>query len=889
MYNWFVKYRDENGLNLLNPKKVKQGFYWYNSSQIEDSTKAYIEKISVLPLSNYGITSLASSVNIIDSYSFYDSDGVFISQSGTSQNTSSIAVPDGAYFVTLNITSQQSGVNPNDFSFSLNSANFEPFFVSRKISPVYNKASRSYSKESGKEFYREQLQGNIKLIREDYDYVNNLSIEQKILIEIQDTTGGLDDFQGEFYKTDCKWDQDNRVVEIKIETSDNYVNLLAGLDKTYNLLDLDIFSQEISYDARPIYQFYIPGDSTITNTWGGLVSTKEIQIDPLFSDSDIESYDFELLKTLYYIPRSDILAPNVAGTYGGNVSVSPSVTWAARLESSDASDNEEYFVEETDSPFPGQTRFELFKIVNSNKIGLYASASISGSISNSFDWFELGYVGINGQGGSFIFLRKKIFARTLHNSKTPSYLLEQNPSFDFSFIKDRLEDDIYEQNNNYKYVSAGFVEASGVIIKGSTRSKKTRTIYGVVPDVFSNEGEAYTRPTQYRKYNDATGQFEVDQLVFDPVNQVTWGEMSIWAGSVIEPPESGQTHPSIGATYRNQIKLRDSYSVFEVINALLLKIDSDVVFRETSYHSEFLFSALNPLGFFSCSLPTSTFFFFDRVDNFDLYITPKSNVVSANYDQPAKTAEITLSQVFSMLESMYQLHWHLEGRDLRIEHVSWYRNGGSYTGKVIGSDITSLLQRKNNKFWGFNTNNYSFDKVTMPERLEFGFADDCSEAFTGEAIEILSPFVSKGNIDDKTVQGFTNDIDYILANSNDISKSGFVCFACDPATKKAIWKVQNIGLKNVFSQNAFSGFPFSHSNFYIYDLPANNVVINGIEKNIASTNVSRYKKQEVSYPVQSNINPYELIKTNLGDGIVDKYEINLESRIVKATIKHDTE
>ena len=75
-------------------------------------------------------------------------------------------------------------------------------------------------------------------------------------------------------------------------------------------------------------------------------------------------------------------------------------------------------------------------------------------------------------------------------------------------------------------------------------------------------------------------------------------------------------------------------------------------------------------------------------------------------------------------------------------------------------------------------------------------------------------------------------------------------------------------------------------NFYVYDLPAKKVIINGIERFVET---DRKRKQTFSFPVYGDFDPMKLVNTHLGLGQIDKISLNLHSRSAKTTLKYDTE
>jgi hypothetical protein len=141
------------------------------------------------------------------------------------------------------------------------------------------------------------------------------------------------------------------------------------------------------------------------------------------------------------------------------------------------------------------------------------------------------------------------------------------------------------------------------------------------------------------------------------------------------------------------------------------------------------------------------------------------------------------------------------------------------------------------------------------------------------------------------VNGITTDIDFVMGNPQEISKDGFclICTVTVDGIKRVPYISTDLGYnQKIISQNGFLSWTYLQPKFHVYDLPGDRAIINGDEVTLYN-NITRQKKQEVTYPAQLQINPYNLVRTNLGDGVVEELKIDMSSRIVKGTIKHDNE
>lgn len=75
-------------------------------------------------------------------------------------------------------------------------------------------------------------------------------------------------------KTDCTFNDDDKTVEVQPETVDEYNNVLAGLEKEYNLIELAPEIQFINIKKRPLIQIYVPGDSIVSCFWAVQIGSR---------------------------------------------------------------------------------------------------------------------------------------------------------------------------------------------------------------------------------------------------------------------------------------------------------------------------------------------------------------------------------------------------------------------------------------------------------------------------------------------------------------------------------------------------------------------------------------------------------------------------------------
>ena len=898
MYKFTLNYRNTDKRNLADPYSFTEG----TTSATSDFIIVPNNVNTVYAQVNTGIT--------IANISFYDNNRILLR---SVNNSTTAAKPNNTRFVRMRFNKAQldTPLRHCGVLFSLVTT-FVPYYLSRVVNPVYKKLTRKFVKQSGQQYYREKLTGALKFVRHEFDLIYTIGLEDKSLLVVEDTDGILNDYVGYFYKTDCEFDEDNRIVTVDHTPQDFYEKFLGGLQKKFNLLDLGVTKSDIFYNKRPIYQIYVEGEPSITNYWGGVYSRKEINIDPVFDKNTLENtYNFLEYSSIYYVRENSGAHNNFKGTYRVNSSEDPYTGWGGLIERKySTSTNNVAILKETrviQIDFnPDITEYRYVIKDTTANIVYYVTPWVQ-SITYPDDYTYTGVV--SGFQGSFTFSVKRVYMRKLLGGNNGSYG-SQTPGN----IQARGNNDIYEQNRNYP-----FTEKAGLgnlNIFGSLRSSNTEANFGKVPSrdvndtILPNGGEYYLKPDGFGFVNNPNGGRSFLPIRVEPISEPLWGELSVWSNSrtnnrtFLQNSQNPNLHPWMDLWGQVDVNLKDCYRVWRIIEKLIRMVGANVKFSNSGYNSEFMFngpaSASSIFDFMRTTTPLTLETFsgmgYASVNDMDMYLTPKSNILVSDYENPANKADISLGQILSMLRDLYQLYWHIDTEgNLKIEHISWYDGGGEYPdffgpGNLVGSDLTTLTEPKTHKKWGYNLKKYKFDKVDMPERLEFGFMDDSSPGFEGSAIDILSGFVKEGRIEDISLNGITTDIDYLLANPNEASKDGFCLLVLHNESRfMGYTPVFTAPDNEVHLQNGLASFPWVHKYMYPYSLPANKVVINNDEEDITAQNVTRYKKQEVYFPATQPINPYRLIRTSIGNGKVYSLEIDMQSLKVKAELRHDTE
>lgn len=750
--------------------------------------------------------------------------------------------PEGTNFIALNFWANSSSAPPEGWQYFsdddlkqivLDEAGY------RRVNPIYkDDLAKELELETNQQFYRAKLSGKINFVRDDYDFINDKSFDTEFIFRIeQSDDGGLSFFPyytGKFMKTDCEWNEDDKKVTVQPDVYDQYNDVLAGLEKEYNLIELAPQITQLNYKKRPLIQIYIPGDSVVSCFLSGMYWEQDANV---VTDRNalLNTYYFALCNLLREINITGTTNPNVNGLYSGRMSISNNV-FTGTMRPNVSNGYYIYVSQVYTPPFFSAVTVQI-RQSSDGKVMYSYIANIGGN--NPWDNADFDAHAVSGSGATGSahceMATYSIYARYLCD-------VEQVLNVDTYPLP---TDDIVEDNRNYNRVVRYALDIAYISNQSSTEPSQ----WGIRDD-----GTYFMPP--YSIFGD----------IFYPIARSTWRYASIWFAFYL-------ADWLLEEDARSPYTLRDANPISSVISVLLQKIAPGITHEGTEEYSRFLYGANRPLGNY----------------NFTLLLTQKTNVTKGDYDRPAQKAPITLQQVTNMLRDCFRCYWYIENNKFKIEHIQFFRNGGSYNSATIGVDLTKLQNIRNGKNWSFATNSWSFDKVDMPERYQFEWMDDVTEPFEGNPIEVISKYVTAGKIETINISNFTSDIDYMILNPGSVSDDGFALFAAvkNGNTYELPFLDFSFGAGKLVLQNGILAMRYLQPTFYIYDLPAYNVEINGSQ--VRALGIDRKKKQTLNYPSIDDPDPMQLIKTKLGNGQIEKISINLCSRMNKLTLKYDTE
>lgn len=679
----------------------------------------------ILRLSGNSIFIDLISLNNYNAIFFYDSNQSLISYfSLSSFNGKVIVPPENATHYAMRFTSDDENfILKKDirFIYSVKSAN-----------PVYKNLNKKSAKENGQEFFRVSLDGKINLFRDDFDYVYNSSLEDRLIFIIENYNENNAQwnnyYKGTFSKTDCKLDSSRKKCELKTYPVDQYTELLNKYENTYDLIKLVPEITKVYLHKRSLIQVYVSGANSISNFFGGTYWEDDVSEAVDNAKSLMQDYHFAYVQTgnEFYIKDAGI--PEVNGVYAGSKGVfmkwDPGYTCKMEKTSETAST---YYI----NIYRNSDNALLYQSVKTYTIGtiidgflIVSEAYINRediemqNVNNSSDRFTI--------KSPFLY---RIYCRLLCDVDSVENIDGTvSPTYDIPY------EDIAIDHRNYKKC----IGLKGGSFQCTSRTVETPTKYGIndynkyFTDEFIPVSSGLGRPM--------------------PICKSTWVNASLW---FIYDSE----YFIFEERLRKKYSIKDCYYVSDAIKAILKKIDPTLMHEATSEYSQFLYGATRPLGF----------------SNFQICLTQKTNVLKGDYDQAAQKAEISFENLMDMLRDCFRCYWYIEDNKLKIEHIYFFMNGGSYSPRSTTPqyDFTKLRDQFNKKPALYFQSEIEYEKSDLSSRYEFSWMDDCTELFSGVTLDVKSEYVQKDKVEDINAKMFSPDVDFMLFNPSNFSNDGF--------------------------------------------------------------------------------------------------------------------
>lgn len=738
--------------------------------------------------------------------------------------------------------------------------------------PIYSdNISIDKEREDNEMFIRTKLSSSLTFVGEDFRAIYNSGLDTKFEVRIYDEETNVFLAKGTFEKIDCTFNVDDEKCDVKISSADDYDNILNGKGNEYDIVALAPVREKIHLAKRAILQIYAYHDTKVTNIIGnmsyeinckesvtignaqvGLENITPTQLVDNLSFTKIEENAFHLNLT----GDAKAQIPTAIGKYNYTGDVTKQVGSQTGTYHRYTNTNGLYhvdFIGFFDS-MTGVLWDSGDNVVDVNSYEIYFSW-IEGDTHTVEKgvWYSSYYGGAHhliAKCGSLADFTNGIYARILMDNPSPA-----TPMGNIRVLTEN--NDICSYNMNYRYTMP--VDIGGLVDKivVSYEVQDEPTKWGV-----DGDGKYFVQPAP---------QSSGDNVI--PIGWNLWISMSFWFNST-------EGIATIIDIYDSQWDLNDAYPLWSVIQVLLEKIDSEITFDGTSAYSQFLYGTI------------SSSVIFGWVKNL-LYITPITNVKRTYYNHAARKGKLTLESIFEMLRSTCQLYWFIDSQKrLRIEHITWFKNGGTYAQANPLIDLTAIKSPMSGESWGFAQNTIGFNKSALIKRYEFAWNDKTSDVFDGYPIDIHNRFLNGGKTNKASVGHFVSDIDLVMSSPDAISDDIFALIGVDLNKRCVIVSAGNFGMDFVAPyfkmQNPYLSFYYLEMAYWTYDLGGNDATISGFKTYAGEDGVlrvydtKRAKTQSVRFPITpSNIGKEGLIKTAIDNGEWTKEKYTPEDGMVE--------
>lgn len=718
---------------------------------------------------------------------------------------------------------------------------YEFYINDTQVSPHYKQIKKKYTLESDQRFFRVTLDGKITLFGADYYVVKTASIETELVLKVYTTINGARTlyFEGTFSKTDCKFTDDKRMVELGISPRDGYTDIMSNYDHEYNLIDLAPELTDVNMDKWPVLQIYCPESTKVGNFMAGVYWESEVteaKIDVRGLERD---YNF-LLGPVGWDIR--VKTGAYKATYGG---VGDIVTY----------ENTGILFRWTGGiDLVGEGGYSFHGVVMTAYSTSSGKALYQGNLNGTSRWITATLPAVEGSGATgslsieatcFYFMSRYLIGSSAAIDPTGTTV---------SGTRIR-SDDFAVSSLNYKW-SVPFRLTFGELDISPKRSQE---------------------PTKYGRTEDGM-YFEQSpgNVHWFPIARSSWDYTSMWF--------SRSTRIQTMDFYNiSRYTMRDGITIGQAIKALLKKIAPGIRHEETPEYSQFLYGSSNPI----------------TGDFFRVVITQKSNVLKGIYDEPATKAPVTLETLMNMLRDCFRCYWYIEDGKLKIEHVRYFMNGRSYSSPVTGIDLTTTYDTINLKPFSWGQNDFEYDKSELPARYEFGWMDDSTDVYSGFSIDVNAVYVQKDKTESITVDSFSSDLSLMMLVPNSFSEDGFALMCCTYNDAGGFYnfpfeKVNLIDEKGVTysidTANTYATWYYLQR-FYMDDMPATNISYEGISNtHFQVRSIKKCMSQTVKFPVKSgdpDPDLYTLVKTDAGNGEISELLINMDTRQAEATLLYE--
>lgn len=734
-------------------------------------------------------------------------------------------------------------------------------YAMQSCAPYYSKLAVQFERESNQKFYRKKLSSDIKFVGQDYDYLKEASIDSKFVFRIEEEASGKEMYAGTFNKAGCKFDIYKRQCTPEFSVLDKYTEILNNWENTYNVIGLAPKISDVNASLNPVIQSYVRGSSTIAYFFAGTYQEADVLETVDDADALVNTYHFAYIGTGNELNISGITSGAGNGAYVANIAAAyANMQWQAS--------NGWYMTVEA---YTDETHGVLsyFKLFNNSGVKIAEARPFAITIIGHTGAAE-GGIYLDADAPSFD-MYEDLSAETLKKvCSVGTYivyhvyqrLLTNKTSVNGTSTHEIGTSDMAVNNINYKRC----VGLTGGRYFFSAKTSDEPTMFGI------NDSGKY-----FDNHFIPLSQGSWRPL---PVCRSSWGNASVWYAY----DWMNNAWPTLVDAASTALHIRHAYALWDTIGVLLGKT-AHIMHDE--YDSLVLYG--NSSGYVNGA-------------KFYPVLAPKSNILKANYDQPAQKAETSLKEILDNLATMFNCYWAIESNRLVIEHSYYFDNNNSYSATPeISVDITTLFDRFNQKQIEYFQGEIEYNNDDLHKRFEMSLTDKSTELFDLVTMETNSEYVKQDSKLDLTPKGWATDVDLMLAIPDNFSEDGFALLLCTGTdsswttfyhlpmnTFTGIVSDDDIPF-SAYMQNGYASWIYL-SRFFLYYAAVQQYTINKLGDGLQfASKIIKSMEHKLRLPTSSILTPGILVKTEIGNGLVVESEYDLVSQVSELTIAYEPE
>lgn len=807
------------------------------------------------------------------------------------------------------------------------------------VHPIYkDDLSKDYEQETNQQFFRPKFSGKLTFVRDDYRLImdKDFDTEYKLIMRQTNDNGAtfVNDFVTKFMRTDCVINEDDLTIEVQPDNYDLYNSVLANIEKEFNITKIKAEITPLTVQKRPLIQVYIPGDSVVSCFVGGTYWEQ---------NANATSSTYEIVRTYHFYinnllkdARLTVVSGSdtgATGRYVGRISFNgdrfqatfnPEGIGGYQLSILQYYDGNGYF---------GSLHY---KVIRRSDGVVRFQADITQGTAND----HVVLTPVNGATGSavmdvstfYVFMRLLLDVDSVRGVATypipANDIVDNNRNYnrcvglesDSAFISTRLSDTptewgIYQPGEYYlppyssvdqKYYpvarSTWGISSLWFAYSASYNSleESARKAY-IINDNFklSSVIDQLLKEIAPGVHHDAT--IAYSEFLYGDTNPLINNKFTVFItpkSNILslydEPAQKGNiTLQQITNMLRDVFHAYwfiDSYGRFRIEH--ILWFINGGSYRKNDIIEIDLTDVKNLPNNLPWGYHTSAYQF-DKMDMPETFKMKWMDDVSPSFEgQPinviskfvtrGKIEEINVSNFTTDIDYML-----LNPNEISKDGFALFAATGEEFEEYL---IKDRYIDANGNFANMQGCVRAEIIIRNPSRVGTIFAS--GTAGNGLAVvvycDISGKVLKREGLPPSTgTQVYTNlklsppaNTYIIYIQSTNQQTYNYISTYVLPFVRA---EVDNEILS---LQNGYLSFVTLPSEFWLYDMPAYRLEINGEE--IYARRITKKKKQEVSYPTLNDPNLMSLVKTKLGLGNFDKISINLSSRMNKATLKYDT-